>query len=106
MASIRIILMESYEEIFIKEIQPTTGKIAISGTVLTRDEKHLVVDDGTGSIGVILTDHPAPLGEYLRVFGTVIPDDAGYQLQADLVQDLSNIDKIAHKNVKEKLRKI
>lgn len=96
--------MEAYEELFIKELKPTLTKVAISGTIITKNDTHFVLDDGTGSIHVLVMGQIIPSGDYVRVFGTVIPHDAGVQLQADLIQDLSLIDKIAHRKVKEKLR--
>lgn len=103
LARIRII-MDSYYEHIISELKPTHSKVAVSGTLITKNESSLVIDDGTGQIVVLTNELFVPSGAYLRIFGRVIPFDDGLQIHADVIQDLSTIDKIAHKKVKELLR--
>ena len=103
LARIRII-MDSYYEYLISELKPTLNKVAVSGTLITKNESSLVIDDGTGQVVILTNELFVPSGTYLRVFGRVIPFDEGVQVHADVIQDLSTIDKIAHKKVKEMMR--
>ncbi|MEK6940663.1 MAG: hypothetical protein AABW49_02075 [Nanoarchaeota archaeon] len=94
---------DSYQEEFIKTLRVSGSKIAVSGTVISNNETYLVLDDGSGNITILVNNIPIPNGDYLRVFGRVMPGEDGMYFQADVIQSLSKIDKHAHKKIKEKI---
>ena len=94
---------DSYQEEFIKTLRVSGSKIAVSGTVISNNETSLVLDDGSGNITILVNNIPIPNGDYLRVFGRVMPGEDGMYFQADVIQSLSKIDKHAHKKIKEKI---
>ncbi len=98
--------MDSYEEHFINDLHSGLGKVAISGIIIEKNEGIIVIDDGSGTISVLLNELVLPPAEYLRIFGIIIPGEQGMLLQADVLQDLSTMDRIAHKKVKEKMRNL
>lgn len=90
---------EAYSEKLIKDIDQSDQKVAISGYVISKDEHSIVIDDGSAEMPVFFDQLEIPNGKYLRVFGRVINYQEGLQIQADLVQDLSNIDYELYKKV-------
>jgi hypothetical protein len=88
-----------YAEKFVKDIDKNDFKIAISGTVVSKSEKSFLLDDGTGQVN-IASENILEV-DYVRVFGRIIPYEEGMEIQADVIQDLSKIDKQMHKKLKE-----
>lgn len=90
-----------YVEKFIKDVTVKDYKVAVSGVIVNRSENSFLLDDGTGQLAVISTT--IPNYEYTRVFGKVLPLETGFELQSEIIQDLSKIDKAIHRKVKELL---
>ena len=90
-------------ETLIRNIKVVNEKVAISGILVLIENEFCLIDDGTSTAKAFFTDLNFPLGSYIRIFGIVVSLDNGIEIQADLVQDLSKIDKILHRRVKELL---
>ena len=92
-----------YAEKFIKDISIKDFKVAVSGVIVNKSEKSFLLDDGTGQIAV--SSSTVPDYQYIRVFGKVLPLENGFELQSEIIQDLSKIDKAIHRKIKELLSK-
>jgi hypothetical protein len=88
---------------YIKDLSESDTFVSITGLVVSKSDGSFVLDDGTGDIVVMLSAESLP--EYVRVFGRLLHSDDGMRLQADFFQDVSKIDKLLYKKVKELLNK-
>ena len=88
----------------IEEINPETDlKINIMGFVVDKKEDTFVLDDGSKKIKVFM-DNPViaekiNVNQLVRVFGSTLPTDEGFEIKADVVQDLSNLNIDLYKKV-------
>ena len=84
----------------ISSIKAEDIRIRILGTILDKKDTHMVVDDGTGKIEVFFEE---PVGgeinQMVRVFGRVIPVENGFEMQGEIVQDMSQLDIELHRKV-------
>ncbi|MEK6904394.1 MAG: hypothetical protein AABW87_02255 [Nanoarchaeota archaeon] len=90
-----------YAEKFIRDLKNEDFKVALSGTIINKTENDFFLDDGTGQIRCIYAN--VSEYEYVRIFGTLMPLPDGFELQGEIIQDLSKIDKQLHKRLKEAL---
>ncbi len=80
----------------ISEVNPDSDmRIKVMGVVVDKKDDTLVMDDGSGKLQVFV-DLPnimdkVDLNQLVRVFGSVLPTDQGFELRADIVQDLSDL---------------
>ena len=95
------IQIKPFAEKFVKDLKIEDLKVAVSGIIVNRTENSFLLDDGTGQIRVI--GENLPVYEYVRIFGNLTNLDEGLVLQAEIVQDLSKIDKNLHKKIKSML---
>jgi len=91
--------MQAYKEKFINEITKQDTKVAISGLIIDKEDNLIFIDDKTGVIAVNL-ETTLPINTFVRVFGYLINNGNEMQLQAQLIQDLSNVDKKLYNKVK------
>ena len=88
----------------IEEINPETDlKVKILGFVVDKKEDTFVLDDGSKKIKVFM-DNPimvekVNVNQLVRVFGSTLPTDEGFEIKADVVQDLSNLNIDLYKKV-------
>ena len=88
----------------IEEINPETDlKVKIMGFVVDKKEDTVVLDDGSKKIKVFM-DNPVisekiNVNQLIRVFGSTLPTDEGFEIKADVVQDLSNLNIDLYKKV-------
>lgn len=88
----------------IEEINPETDlKVNIMGFVVDKKEDTLILDDGNKKIKVFM-DNPViaekiNVNQLVRVFGSTLPTDEGFEIKADVVQDLSNLNIDLYKKV-------
>ena len=100
-----------YSKRKISEINPETDfRVRIMGFIVDKKGDTLVVDDGYGKVQVFV---PNPelmdkfnLNQLVRVFGTIVPLDEGFELKADIVQDLSDLDLNLYKKIEELYNKM
>jgi len=81
------------------------GRVAVAGTVVSKNPEisSFIVDDGENSVQ-ILTNNPNDFekiqeGQFVRVLGKVWGSGDEIEIQADIVQDFSKIDKDLYKKV-------
>jgi uncharacterized protein YdeI (BOF family) len=96
--------MQPYVEKNINELSETDLFVALAGLIITKGEGSFILDDGTGNIQVIHNDLNIENKSYIRVFGRVLPTEDGLQLQGQVVQDISKIDKNLYKKVRDLIR--
>jgi DNA/RNA endonuclease YhcR with UshA esterase domain len=84
----------------ISEVDPSEDvRVRVVGTVVAIDPKIplLVLDDGTGSVNVLLQEQSliekVRLGNLICVVGIVLPHPGGYELRAEVIQDMQGLDK-------------
>ena len=86
----------------VSEIKPEDVRISIIGTVIDMKENKMVVDDGTGKIEVVFDDPvKTELNKMVRVFGRVIPIEEGFELQGEILQDMSQLDLELRKKIED-----
>lgn len=96
---------EDFEEVMVRkrmpcverkiaEITPTDMRVRVLGTVIDKGEEKIVLDDGTGKIEIGF-DEPVnvEINQFVRVFGRVIPMEMGVELQGEIIQDMSELDR-------------
>ena len=83
----------------IAEIKPEDIRVRITGMVLDRDGNRFALDDGTGKTEVTFDGEPK--SDFVRVFGRVMSNDSGFEIQGEIVQDMSKIDRNLMAKVRE-----
>lgn len=78
-------------------------RVRILGKVIDRTEDVIVVDDGYGKAEIIADRHNADVGDLVRVFARVLPLENGYELRAEIIQDMSRLDIELYKKVMDKI---
>jgi hypothetical protein len=74
-------------------IRPGDIRVSVIGTVIDKADDGIVLDDGTGKIDITMAEpFEAEVKGLVRVFGRVIPTEGGFQLQGEIVQDMSGLD--------------
>ena len=100
-----------YEKRKIPEINPDVDlKVKILGFVVDKKDDTIVLDDGSGKIKVFV-DMPdmmekIEINRLVRVFGSTLPTEDGFEIKADAVQDLSNLNINLYKKVDELYNKV
>src|SRR3989344_803376 len=89
---------EPYEEKLIENLESQDYRVAISGYVVNKQEGSFFIYDGTGQ-SLIYSLHPPP-GDYVRVFGRTQPLEEGMAVEADIIQNLSDVNKELLKTMK------
>ena len=95
----------------IEEINPETDlKVKIMGFVVDKKDDTVILDDGNKKVKVFV-DNPAivekmNINQLIIVFGSTLPTDEGFEIKADAVQDLSNLNINLYKKVEELYNKM
>ncbi len=95
----------------IEEINPETdSKIKIMGFVVDKKDDTLILDDGSKKAKVFVDNiaivEKMNINQLIRVFGSTLPTDEGFEIKADAVQDLSNLNINLYKKVEELYNKM
>ncbi|MDD5331763.1 MAG: hypothetical protein PHE43_02995 [Candidatus Nanoarchaeia archaeon] len=91
--------MDHHAEKSINKLDRTDTNVCVSGTVIVKNHEFFVIDDGTGQIQINFNQEFS--GDYVRVFGRLIPYEEGMQVNALIVQDFNKIDKVLYNKIKE-----
>ncbi len=70
-------------------------RVRITGTVIDLDEESVTLDDGTGSVEVFMQEddiEDIEDNQKVRVLGRVLPTPDGFEVQAEVVHDLEDVD--------------
>lgn len=91
----------------IENISPQDDvRVRVVGTVLDRREDSVMVDDGSGTVEAFLDAddlESVSEGQRVRVFGRVLPTSESFELQGELVQDMTDLDMDLYGRVREAL---
>lgn len=83
----------------IKELKPEMKRVCVAGTVVSKNDDlySFLIDDGEGKVLVLTNDadrfKTIEVGQFIRVFAKIWGEGDEIELQADVVQDFSKIDK-------------
>ncbi len=78
-------------------------RVRVLGTVLETRDDSIMLDDGSGTVEVFLDgdDFEAVSdGQRIRVLGRVLPAPDSFEIQGEIVQDMSDLDMDAYNTVK------
>jgi len=91
----------------ISEINPENDfKVRVMGFLVDKKGDTLVIDDGSGKIQIFV-DKPdiisekLELNQLIRVFGSIVPIDEGFEIKADIIHKMSNFDINLYKKTEE-----
>lgn len=81
----------------ISDIKLDDVRVSVTGTVIDKqDDGVMVIDDGTGRVNVTFDDpgvlKDVELNQLVRILGRVMPVENGFELQGDVLQDMSRLD--------------
>jgi len=89
----------------IEEIDPRDNiRVRVIGTVLSKEEDSISLDDGTGTVEVFLEDEKMEdleENQRIRIFGRVLPTPDSFEIQGEIVQDFSDIDPELYSRIKK-----
>ena len=90
----------------IDTLSPDDIRVRILGTVIDKQDTTLILDDGSGKLQATFeTPITAEPNQLVRVFGRLIPVENGFQLQGELIQDMSRLDFSLYKKVRSLINK-
>lgn len=95
----------------IEEVNPEVDlKVKLVGFVVDKKDNTIVLDDGSGKVKVWI-DTPESMenlsiNQLVRVFGSILSTENGFELKADAIQDLSGLDINLYKKVEELYNKM
>ena len=75
----------------IANIQQQDIRVRLLGTVIDKQEDAVILDDSTGQVKVS-TQMPLEQNQIVRVIGKVIVLQEGVEIQAEIVQDMKDLD--------------
>ncbi len=87
------------QSVKIKDLNPDMKRVCVAGTVVSKNPElySFLIDDGNGNVLVLLNDvdrfQKIEVGQFVRVFAKIWGEGDEIELQADVVQDFSKIDK-------------
>ena len=86
----------------ISEINPEKDiRVRILGKVIDKTDGVIVVDDGSSKADIVTTDLDVNvnIGDTIRVFTRVLPLEEGFELRAEIIQDMTKLDIDLYKKV-------
>ncbi|MBU5687953.1 MAG: hypothetical protein KQA41_02610 [Candidatus Aenigmarchaeota archaeon] len=98
-----------YVKKYINEVNPEIDfKVKIVGLVVDKTDSSILIDDGKDKVKVFLEPEMIEkigIHQLVSVFGSTIPSEDGFELKADLVQDLTGLNLNLYKKVEELYKK-
>lgn len=89
----------------IAELNENDIRVAILGTVVNANGERLILDDGNGSVEVLLPADAKPVAasSTVRVIGRVRSAEGALHIEAEAVQNFSGLDLNLYKSLKRQL---
>ncbi len=84
----------------INEINADDQRVSIIGTIVDKKDKMLILDDGSDSINVFF-DSSIPDFKLVRIIGELVSLGDKFEINAEIIQDMSDLDLKLYKNVHE-----
>lgn len=92
----------------LKDIETITPgediRVRIVGTVLEENQDSIMLDDGTGATEVFLDQediNDVQESQRVRIIGRVLPTPDSFEIQGEIVQDMSDLDMEKYRQVRE-----
>lgn len=86
----------------ISDISKEDVRISLLGTILDKKGQTIVLDDGTGQVQITFSEPVKEEAKKLvRVIGKVIPLQEDFEIQGEVIQDMSGLDMELYKKVRE-----
>ncbi|MBI4163086.1 MAG: replication protein RepA [Candidatus Aenigmarchaeota archaeon] len=82
----------------IRDVNEKDIRLRLVGTVIDCQNGSILLDDGTGQAEVI-SEQSAKVGSFVRIFTRVLQLENKYELRAETVQDLSDVNKRLYKQI-------
>ncbi|MFA5175635.1 MAG: hypothetical protein WC413_00025 [Candidatus Nanoarchaeia archaeon] len=84
----------------IRNIEDIDSRIMTAGFVVNKEENNFILEDNSSQLKVIFdnTTNIINIGDYVRVFGNILHGE-DITLQAQIIQNLNNIDKKLHQKL-------
>jgi uncharacterized protein YxjI len=79
-------------------------RVRITGTVLSKEDDSISIDDGSGTVEVFADEdslEDLEENQRIRVLGRVLPTPDSFEIQGEIVQDFSGVDQELHDRVKK-----
>ncbi len=89
-----------YKEKYVKDLKAEDIKVAISGTIISKGNGKIAIDDGTGSI-IVSIDTELDVNSFIKVYGNLLLYDEGFEIQGHFIKDLNNVDKNLYRKAME-----
>jgi uncharacterized protein YdeI (BOF family) len=84
----------------ISDLGPGDMRVSITGTVVDRGDRNMVLDDGSGRVNVSFESPiEADPNQLVRVFGRVVSMGDGIEVQGEILQDMSRLNKDLYKRI-------
>ena len=94
----------------INEIDPNIDyRVKIIGLIVDKTDSSVVIDDGKNKVKVYVEINQAEktsIHQLVAVFGSTIPVEDGFELKADVIQDLTGLNLNLYKKVHELYKKL
>ncbi|MBU5690036.1 MAG: hypothetical protein QXM68_02340 [Candidatus Aenigmatarchaeota archaeon] len=94
----------------ISEVNPDIDyKVKIIGLVVDKTDTSIIVDDGKSKVKVFVEPdqiESIEIHQLIAVFGSTIPSDDGFEMKADVIQDLNGLNLNLYKKVHELYKKL
>ncbi|MFB6244786.1 MAG: hypothetical protein ABEJ03_00380 [Candidatus Nanohaloarchaea archaeon] len=89
----------------VSDIDPRDDiRVRVSGTVISRGEDSISLDDSTGTVEVFMQEEklePIEENDRVRVLGRVLPTPDSFEIQAEIIQDFNDVDSELRDRVKK-----
>jgi hypothetical protein len=89
----------------IEDIDPQRDiRCRVVGTVISVDEESVTVDDSTGSVEIFMQEEDIEdieENDKIRVLGRVLPTPDSFEIQAEIVHSLEDVDMETYNRVKK-----
>lgn len=84
----------------ISELNQKDMRVCFMGTVVDIQGNRVVMDDGSGrvTVGFELPQKVEP-NQFVRVFGRVVPVGDGVEIEGEILQDMTGLDKDLYKKI-------
>ena len=94
-----------FKEKFVKDLSFSDFKVVVFGTIMGKQEKGFLLGDGTGEVYANTSNLEGDAGvgdnDFVRVFGRLMPFNEGFELQAEIIQNMKDVDRVALNKVRE-----
>ena len=89
----------------ITDINPEKDiRVRILGTVIDKQNGTVVIDDGTAKVEIITEQDLSGINnsDVVRVFCRVLPLETGYELRAEIIQNMNGLDMELYRKINER----